>query len=245
MKNRWEHRVVATGLALLLLGSYRGMKNRWEHLVGATGLALLLLGSYRGLLVAPPDRFMQDTQRIMYVHVPTAWATLLCFTAVLVFAIGYLIRGTWRWDALVEAGTEVGVVLGCLLIGQGSIWARPTWGVWWDWDPRLTTMAVLVLAFGGILALREFVDDPKRRATVSAVAAIIAYADVPVVYFSVLWWRSLHQTPSSSETVDAAMADPLRINAFALLFLTIFFVVRRYRIAMKRRSNELTDLEAA
>jgi heme exporter protein C len=221
------------------------MKNRWEHVVGLFGVVLFLVGSYRGLFVAPPDQFMGDVMRIMYVHVPAAWATLLCFTAVFFFAIAWLWRGAWRWDALLEAGTEVGVVLGCLLIALGSIWARPTWGVWWDWDPRLTTAAVLVLAFGGILALRGFVDDPQRRATWSAVAAIIAYVDVPVVYFSVRWWRSLHQVQSSPSTVDSSMVTPLRINAFAFLFFAIWFIARRYRIAKARRDAELAEMEAA
>ncbi len=221
------------------------MKDRWEHLVGLLGLALFLFGSWQGLMVTPPDVYMGDVQRIMYVHVPTAWSALLCFTFTFFVAIGWLWRGTWRWDALQEAAIEVGVVLGALLIAQGSIWARPTWGVWWDWDPRLTTSAVLVLAFGAILALRSFVDDPRRRATWTAVAAIIAYVDVPIVYFSVRWWRSLHQVQSSPDTVDKPMVLALRINAFALLFLATWLVARRYRLARRRNQAELAELEAA
>jgi heme exporter protein C len=221
------------------------LQQRWEHVVGLFGLLLLLWGSFEGLFVAPPDRFMGDVMRIMYVHVPTAWATLLVFTMVFFVSIGWLWRGSWGWDALQEAGIEVGVVLGCLLLCQGSIWARPTWGVWWDWDPRLTTTAVLVLAFAAILALRTFVDEPKRRATWTAVASIIAYVDVPIVYFSVRWWRSLHQIQSDPSTVDGSMVTPLRINAFALLFIAIWLVVRRYRIARQRLAAEMTELEAA
>ena len=215
------------------------MKQRWEHLVGALGLLLLLVGSWQGLFVVPADREMFEVQRIMYVHVPAAWAALLCFTFVFGCAVAWLVRGSWLWDALLEASIEVGVVLGTLLIALGSIWAKPTWGVWWDWDPRLTTAAVMVLAFAAILALRSFVDDPQRRATWSAVAAIIAYVDVPVVYFSVQWWRTLHQAQSSPETVDAVMVLPLRINAFAFLFLAVWFVARRYRIARRELAREL------
>ena len=130
-------------------------------------------------------------------------------------------RSDWKWDARLEAAVEVGVVLSALALLQGSIWARPTWGVWWDWDPRLTTTAVLLFAFGGILALRQFVDDPVKRATWSAVATIIAYVDVPIVYFSVRWWNSLHQMQSTPETVSRAFHWPLRINAFGVLFLMI------------------------
>ena len=106
-----------------------------------------------------------------------------------------------------------------LLCCQGSIWAKPTWGVWWDWDPRLTTTAVLLFAFLGILALRKFVDDPARRAIWSAVATIIASVDVPIVYYSVRWWNSLHQLQSSPSTVSRQFWLPLRMNAFGILFL--------------------------
>lgn len=221
------------------------MKDRWEHLVGALGLVLLGVGTWQGLVVAPPDKYMGDVARIMYVHVPTAWTALLCFTAAFLASIGWLVRGGWRWDGAQEATIEVGVVLGVLLIAQGSVWARPTWGVWWDWDPRLTTSAVLVLAFGGILALRAFVDDPRRRATWTAVASIVAFVDVPIVYFSVRWWRSLHQVQSSPETVDSPMVFALRINAVAFLLLGTWLVVRRYRVARRRNEAELAELEAA
>jgi hypothetical protein len=121
-----------------------------------------------------------------------------------------------------------------LLCAQGAIWAKPTWGVWWDWDPRLTTTAVLLFAFGGILALRAFVDDPVKRAVWSAVAVIVAYVDVPIVYFSVRWWNSLHQLQSTPQTVSSAFHWPLRINAFGILFLWIGLVMLRARVAALR-----------
>src|SRR5262245_16403788 len=126
---------------------------------------------------------MGDVQRIMYVHVPTAWNALLALTFAFVCAVVFLIRGGWQWDCRLEAAMEVGVVLSALLCCQGATWAKPTWGVWWDWDPRLTTTAVMVIAFAGILALRRFVDDPPRRAVWSSVAAIVAFVDVPRGYF--------------------------------------------------------------
>jgi heme exporter protein C len=201
--------------------------------------ALLAAGSFIGLTVAPPERWMGDVQRIMYVHVPTAWNALLCVTFAFVSALAFLFTRRWKWDAYMEAGIELGVVLAALLCIQGSIWARPTWGVWWDWDPRLTSTAVMLFAFLGILALRRFVEDPVRRATWSAVATIVAFADVPIVYFSVRWWNSLHQVQSSPQTVDTAMHLPLRLNAFAILFLVIGLVIIRSRTALVRLSGEL------
>lgn len=210
----------------------------WEHWIGGLGLAVLLVGSYIGLFVAPPERHMGDVQRIMYVHVPCAWNALLCCTGAFVAAIGALWTGKRKWDAAMVGMIEGGVVLGALLLVQGSIWGRATWGVWWDWDVRLTTSLILVLLFAGVLALRSFVEDPDRRATWSAIATIVSFVDVPLVYFCVRWWRSLHQVQSSPETVSSAMVLPLRLNAFAFLFLAIWFVARRARLELLRRSRE-------
>jgi len=205
----------------------------------AFGIILLLVGSYRGLFVAPPETFMGDVQRIMYVHVPTAWNALLAFTFAFGCALLSLWRGGIRWDGRLEGALEVGVVFSVMLCMQGSIWAKPTWGVWWDWDPRLTTTAVLVFAFAGILALRRFVDDPVKRAVWSSVAAIIAYVDVPIVYFSVKWWNSLHQAQSTPATVSRAFHWPLRINAFGVLFLMIALITLRARVAALRLKSEM------
>jgi heme exporter protein C len=205
----------------------------------ALGFVLLLAGSYYGLFVSPQERYMGDVQRIMYVHVPSAWNALLLFTLAMGCALAYLWRGGWGWDAHHEALLEGAAVLSFLLCVQGSIWAKPTWGVWWDWDPRLTTTAVMLLALLGILALRSAVDDPEKRATWSAVATIIAFVDVPIVYFSVRWWNSLHQMQSSPETVSAPFIVPLRLNAFGVLALMGGLALLRARIAARRTAKEL------
>jgi len=211
---------------------------RWEHAVLALGLGLLTFGHYQGLFVAPPEAMMGEVGRILYVHVPTAWVGLLTFSWVFVAAIGALWTGSMKWDAAVEATAEVGVVLCGLLLVQGSIWARPTWNVWWTWDPRLTTTAVMAISFVVVLILRRVIDAPGRRLTVSAVASIVAFVNVPIVYMSVKWWRTLHQPFSSPETVDSPMVTPLRIAAFGMLFLSIALCTLRWRIAHKRLAAE-------
>jgi heme exporter protein C len=207
----------------------------------AIGVALLLLGSYYGLFVAPPEKFMRDVQRIMYVHVPTAWNWMLAVLFSLYCAIAFLFRNNMKWDSRLEAGLEVGTLFAFLLCCQGSIWAKPTWGVWWDWDPRLTTTAVLLFATLGILALRSFVEDPMKRAVWSSVATIIAAVDLPIVYFSVKWWNSLHQVQSTPQTVSSPFHLPLRLNAFGVLFLMIGFIMVRTRIAAARLERELAE----
>jgi heme exporter protein C len=202
------------------------------------GVLCLLAGSYLGLFVAPAEQYMGQVQRIMYVHVPTAWNWMLAVLFTFGSAVAFLFTNKPKWDARVEAGLEVSTVLAFLLCIQGSIWAKPTWGVWWDWDPRLTSVAVLLFACLGITALRQFVDDPQRRAVWTSVATIIASVDLPIVYFSVKWWNSLHQQQSTPQTVASPFHLPLRVNAFGVLFLMIGFLMLRTRIAAQRMDRE-------
>ena len=214
------------------------MKVRWETYLGAVGFLMLLGAHYVGLFVAPPEAMMGDVGRILYAHVPTAWIGLLTYLVAFIAAIGAMLTGKATWDAMVEASVEVGLLLNALLLIQGSLWGKETWGVYWTWDPRLTTCAIMVVAFGVVLALRKQIDEPARRLTISSVATIVAFVNVPIVYMSVKWWRTLHQNFSSPETVDSAMVTPLRVAAFAMLFLSTAFVVRRWRLAVAQLNLE-------
>ena len=136
---------------------------------------------------------MGDVGRILYVHVPTAWVALLTYLIAFVVGIGSLWTGKKGWDATLEASLEVGVLLNIMLTIQGSVWAKPTWGIWWTWDPRLTTTAIMVLSFIGVILLRQLITNAQKRATYTAVCASVAIVNVPFVYMSVKWWRTLHQ----------------------------------------------------
>ncbi len=207
---------------------------RWEVVPGLLGLGLLLLGNALGLFWAPPDQHMGEVARILFVHVPAAWLSLVAFTVAFGAALGFLFTGRPGSDALVESSIEVGCMLNTLLLVLGSIFARPTWGVWWDWDPRLTASAVMLLTFVGVLLMRAMVEDYDRKALWSAAATVLAYVNIPVTYFSVRWWRSLHQVQSSPNTMSEDMVLVLRINAFAFLFLMIWMMAVRWRIARAR-----------
>ena len=197
-----------------------------------------------GLAVAPPDREMGDVQRIMYAHVPMVQMMLLAGTILFVCSVLYLFRASWKTDALAEASAELALVFGAIGTTLGAIWGRPTWGVFWAWDPRLTTVAILLVALAGYMALRRFVDDPERRAVWAAVTAIVIAVDVPIIYFSVKWWKSLHQVQSNPRTVDPEMVHALRWNITAFFLLFIVFLVARYRIALAARMREITVPEA-
>jgi len=204
----------------------------WEHAFGLIGLGLVLDGQWMGLVDAPRERMMGEVGRVLYVHVPAAWATMVAFLFAFLFAFAFLMTGRRLLDHLVEATVEVGVVLNVLLLATGSIFARPTWGTWWTWDPRLTSSAVMLVAFVGVLLLRQAVADPDRRATWTSVATLLAAASMAVTYFSVQLWRSIHQMQSSPDTIDPAMVQILRLNAWAWLALTTWLVTRRYRLAV-------------
>lgn len=210
------------------------------------GLAILGIGWYLGLVWAPPDREMGDVQRIMYVHVPLQWMAMLAMFLNFVTAVSHLLKTKpgWKLDSMAESSAEVGLVLGTLGMVTGAIWGRPTWGVYWSWDPRLTSEAIMLVTYTGYLVLRRFVEDPDKRATWSAVVAILGAINLPIVWFSVRWWRSLHQVQSSPKTVDPQMVLPLRVSAIGLLLLTLVWLMHRYRIALAERHAEVALPEA-
>jgi heme exporter protein C len=213
---------------------------RSATLIGALiVLALVAAAQAFGFLTSPPDRDMGHLQKIMYVHVPAAWNAFLAFVVVLAGSVMYLWKREEKWDLLAASAAEVAAVLTALTIALGSIWGRPTWGVWWTWDPRLTSTAILLVIIVGYLALRSFVDEPERRARWSAVVGILGALNVPIVYMSVRWWRTLHQPQSSPSTVDPAYAWGLRLNAIAFLLVMIWLVRARYRAARLERISEL------
>jgi heme exporter protein C len=190
------------------------------------------------IATSPAEGDMGHLQKIMYVHVPAAWMTFLAFFVVLVFSTRYLWSGRENDDLLAASAAEVGAVFNGLTLLLGMIWGRPAWGVWWVWDARLTSTLVLFLIFVGYLALRAFVDDPHRKARWSAAVGAIGAINVPIVYMSVKWWRTLHQPPSSPSTLDPAYTMGLRLNAIAFLLVLIYFIWKRYEIARVERAIE-------
>ncbi len=210
----------------------------WKVLLGL-GVVMLVAQGYLALSWVPPEKYMGDTGRIFYAHVPQVWMALLALTLNFGCSIAYLMKKSWVTDSLAEASAEVGVYFGAVGVTLGSIWARPTWGVWWTWDPRLTTAAILLVIYLGYLAMRRFVDDAEKRATWSAVMGIIAFVDIPVLWFSVRWWRSMHQTQSNPSTVDPLMTMVLRWSSTAFLCLLIAFIYQRFLVAQAQREREV------
>ena len=206
-------------------------KSGLANVVGIAALALLLIGSIVGLFVVPADSMQGDIQRLMYVHVPAAWLAFLSFFVVFLMSVLYLIQRDLRWDRVAQSSAEIGVVFTVLTLALGSMWGKPTWGVWWTWDPRLTTTAIMLAIYVGYLAIRSFADDPDKRARWAAIVGIIGFANVPIVYLSVIWWRTLHQPPSSPRSVSPEILWTLMFNLAAFTLVYIYLMVRRIRLA--------------
>jgi heme exporter protein C len=207
------------------------------RLLGLTALALVVLGGYMGLVWSPPDVDQGNVMRILYLHVPTIWTAYLAYFLVLVASVLYLWKRDLKWDRLAGSAAELGVLLTALTLAVGSVWAKPVWGVWWTWDPRLTTTAILFVIYAGYLMLRTMALDPISRAKQSAVVGIIGFIDIPIVHMSVLWWRSLHQAPTvlqpglSNPPMDARMEVALFVNVVAFTVLFVFLLGQRLKLA--------------
>ena len=184
--------------------------------------------------VAPRESTQGNVQRIMYVHPPLAWVAYVAFAVVAVASIAYLVRRRPAADHVAHASAEVGVVFTGLAIATGSIWGKPTWGTWWTWDARLTSVAILFVMYVGYLLLRSTIEDHDRAARYCAVLGIVAALDMPLVHFSVYWWRTLHQPPSLMKpggfTGSAAILWPLLVNLGAFTLLYAYLVAKRTRL---------------
>jgi len=201
---------------------------RW---MGIAALILMGIGSFIGLFVVRADVEMGEVQRLMYVHVPAAWTAFIAFFVVFIASILYLVQRDPRADRVAASAAEVGVVFISLTLATGMLWGKPTWGVWWTWDPRLTTTALLLAIFIGYLAVRGFADDPERRARWSAIVGILGFVQVPIVYLSVVWWRTLHQPPSSPRSVASEILWTWMLNFLAFLLVFFYLTARRARVA--------------
>lgn len=201
-----------------------------------SGVALVV-----ALAVAPPDATQGQAQRLMYVHVPAAWLAYACFALVLVASVAYLLRRDLRWDRRAQAAGELGVGMTALAIALGSLWGRPVWGTWWVWDPRLVTTVVLLLVYAGYLSVRGLGDDRDTGARRAAAVGILGFVNVPVVHFSVIWWRTLHQPPTVLSPDPAPMDARM---ALALLLAVVAFSLAGW-LVLRRRVRALAAHDGA
>jgi heme exporter protein C len=193
-------------------------------------------------MVSPADAVQENLVRVMYVHVPAAWLAYLAFFVTLVGSAGYLATRSLRWDRIAAASAEIGVYFTGLAIVLGMIWGKPTWGVWWTWDARLTLTAIMFFVYLGYLALRRTTTDPHLRAKRAAVLGIIGIVQIPLVHFSVTWWRTLHQAPSLIRPDGPQIQDSLMLVALVVgvvAFTAIYGALMVKRVELQGLEEQL------
>ncbi len=224
---------------------FMALADRLVPWLAGLSAAILAVGLYMSF--AAPEDFQQGiTVRIMYIHVPFAWLSMMCYTLMAISALGTLV---WRHplaDVALKAAAPIGAVFTALALITGSIWGKPMWGTWWVWDARLTSVFVLFLMYLGIIALTRALDDAGRAAWAAAVITLVGFVNIPIIKFSVDWWNTLHQPASvfrlDGPTIDPSLLWPLLVMAvgFTLLFFALHMAamrteIRRRRIASMRR----------
>jgi len=205
---------------------------------------LMSCAGYAALFIAPDEATMHEIQRIFYFHVPSWSASFTAFFIAFVGSVGFLATRREQWDWLAVSGAEVGVA-GCTLgLITGPLWAKPVWGVWWTWDARLTTTFILWLLYISYLLLRGLIEEPGRRATLSAVFGIFAFLDVPLVYISNRLWRTQHPAPvffgGQDSGVSATMGKVIGLCIVSVLCLMVLVLADRYRLESLR--HEVDEL---
>ncbi len=203
---------------------------KFEGWFGAAAALCIGAGLYLGLVTSPPDYYQGEVVRIMYIHVPFASASLMAYGTLTLASIWYL----WKRDPVVDnfahasAGVTIIFTAGALI--TGSIWGKPTWNTWWTWDARLVSYTIMFMILIGYLMLRTFIDDKEKESRFAAVLAIVGAVDLPIVKFSVEWWRTLHQPLSISErgvSIAGSMVLPLVLMIVGIYLLFTYMVMVR------------------
>lgn len=211
--------------------------SRGTRMLGAVVLAGLALLAWLALIATPEEQNMGDAVRIIYIHVPAAMVAYISFGVTALGSAMFLWRRSRFWDLAAAASAEIGVLFTALTLLTGSLWGRPTWGVYWVWDARLTSTLLLLLLFLGYLAVRRLDAEPNVRSKRAAIVGLVAFVDVPLVHYSVDWWRSLHQPASLSKLdpdLDGLMLFTLVYGIAAFAALYAWMLMHRFRLEYLR-----------
>jgi heme exporter protein C len=223
-----------------------GMKK--DVALGAIAVLLVSASAYCNFFVAPTERTMGTIQRIFYLHVASAWTGLTAFFLCFLANLLYVARRQAKWDWLGVSAAEVGLAFTTIVLLTGPIWAHPVWGIWWTWDARLTSTFVLWLLYVAYLLLRSLVEEPERRALLSALFGIFAFVDVPLVFGSIRWWRTQHPQPvvmgGAGSGLDPTMWRVLLFSWLALSALLVVLLRQRYQLEALRSECEVLRREA-
>jgi heme exporter protein C len=217
-------------------------------LLGAAAVLLVIAAAYASFFIAPEERTMGVVQRIFYFHVSCAWAGLTAFLICFASNLLYVWKRKEKYDWLGVSSAEVGVAFTTIVLISGPIWAKPAWGIYWTWDARLTSTFVLWLLYISYLLLRTLIEEPDRRALLSALFGIFAFIDVPIVFGAIRWWRTQHPAPVIMGGPNSGLAPGMRgtffFAVFAMHVLMWFLIAERYSLDKMRSEVEVLRQEA-
>src|SRR6516162_10643617 len=217
-------------------------------ILGAASVLLVIAAAYAAFYVAPEERTMCVIQRIFYFHAATAWAGEMTFFVCFLANLLYVWKRQPKYDWLGVSSAEVGLACITIVLITGPIWAHPVWGIWWTWDARLTSTFVLWLLYVSYLLLRTLIEEPGRRALLSAVFGIFAFLDVPLVYGSIRWWRTQHPSPvimgGQGSGLDPTMKKVFFFSVLAMHILVAFLIVERYALEKLKSEVDILRREA-
>ena len=217
-------------------------------LFGAVAVGLVACAAYAAFYVAPEERTMGTIQRIFYFHASTAWAGETTFFVCFVANLLYIWKRKPEYDWLGVTCAEVGAACITVVLITGPIWAKPVWGIWWTWDARLTSTFVLWILYICFLLLRTLVEEPERRALLSALFGVFAFIDVPIVFGAIRWWRTQHPAPvimgGAGSGLDPVMKKVFFFSVLAMHVFAAFLIVERYFLAKTKHEVELLQREA-
>ena len=208
----------------------------------ATAIVLTLAGLWVGLVVAPTDFQQGDSYRIIYIHVPAAWMSMLIYVAMAFWAGLGLVLNTRLSSMMATALAPTGALMTFIALWTGALWGKPTWGTWWVWDARLTSELLLLFLYLGFMALQAAADDPRRADRAGAIVALVGVVNVPIIYFSVKWWNTLHQgstiNPTRAPSMASIMLTGMLLMVFAFWAYCIAAALQRVRAIILEREKD-------
>ena len=211
---------------------------------GVVSAALMLCTMYLIFIWVPTEQNLGISQRIFYFHVPLAWIGMISILLVGISSVVHLITGKDIWDAIAYSGAEIGVIFATLILVTGAVWAKPVWGVWWSWDPKLTTTLILWFIYVGYLMVRSFAPQGSKGRKYASVVALIGAVDSPLIYLASIWWRTAHPDlnigPLAESDLDSSM---LLVFLITLVTFTVFYLyLILERIEIRRAEDSLDEV---
>ena len=223
---------------LLSLGNIFFWIEKLTKFINSVFFVLLLVALSFALILSPPDYLQGDSVRIMYVHVPSAWIGLASFTSIAFLSIANFLFKIKNIKLITKSIAPIGLMFTCLAIVTGSLWGQPTWGTWWAWDARITSMLILAIFYIGFISAHKFISEEERANRISSIIAIIGLINVPIIKYSVEWWNTLHQPASikliGSSTIHSSMLMPLMLMFFVLLLYCALIFLMKYKTEIIR-----------